>query len=141
VASAKSTPCFSMHRLCSTYEPIIESTEMELAISIHVEHLPEGVYLATSDELPGLVAQGRTVADALEIAHDVPASLSSLLVSGVRPICVNLGAGIRNPGLISTCTMTPLSKQGPVSGHKRSGKKCAMSFNGRNTRLGPTRDQ
>jgi len=44
---------------------------MELAIRIHIEALPEGVFLATSDELPGLVAQGRTVAETLEIARDV----------------------------------------------------------------------
>ena len=37
---------------------------MEIAIGIHVEELPEGLYLATSEDLPGLVAQGRT-------AHDV----------------------------------------------------------------------
>lgn len=44
---------------------------MELALRIQVEELPEGLYLATSDELPGLVAQGPTVAEALEIARDV----------------------------------------------------------------------
>lgn len=44
---------------------------MELAIQIQIEELPEGVFLATSDELQGLVAQGRTVAEALEIARDV----------------------------------------------------------------------
>jgi len=44
---------------------------MELAIGIQVEELPEGMVLATSDELPGLVAQGRTVAETLEIARDV----------------------------------------------------------------------
>ncbi len=44
---------------------------MELAIDVQVEELPEGVFLATSDQLPGLVAQGRTVAEALEIARDV----------------------------------------------------------------------
>ncbi len=44
---------------------------MELAIRIHVEELPEGLFLATSDELQGLVAQGRTAAEALEIARDV----------------------------------------------------------------------
>ena len=48
---------------------------MELAIQIQVEELPEGLYLATSDELPGLVAQGRTVAEALEIARDVARKL------------------------------------------------------------------
>ena len=44
---------------------------MELAIQIQIEELPEGVFLATSEELSGLVAQGRTVAEALDIARDV----------------------------------------------------------------------
>jgi predicted RNase H-like HicB family nuclease len=44
---------------------------MEVAVHIHVEKLPEGVYLATSEQFPGLIAQGRTVAEALEIARDV----------------------------------------------------------------------
>jgi predicted RNase H-like HicB family nuclease len=48
---------------------------MELAIRIRIEQLPEGLYLATSDELPGLVAQGRTVAESLEIARDVARKL------------------------------------------------------------------
>jgi predicted RNase H-like HicB family nuclease len=48
---------------------------MELAIAIHIEKLPEGVYLATSDELQGLVAEGRTVAETLEIARDVARKL------------------------------------------------------------------
>ena len=46
-----------------------------MAIRIHVEALPEGVFLATSEDLPGLVAQGRTVAEALEIARDVARKL------------------------------------------------------------------
>ena len=44
---------------------------MERFVNIHVEKLPEGVYLATSDDIPGLVAQGRTVTEAMEIARDV----------------------------------------------------------------------
>ena len=48
---------------------------MELAINIQVQALPEGLFLATSDELPGLVAQGRTVAETLEIARDVARKL------------------------------------------------------------------
>src|SRR5206468_2300014 len=48
---------------------------MELAIRIQVEELPEGLFLATSVELPGLVAQGRTVAEALDIARDVARKL------------------------------------------------------------------
>jgi predicted RNase H-like HicB family nuclease len=48
---------------------------MELAIQVQVEALPEGLFLATSEQLPGLVAQGRTVAEALEIARDVARKL------------------------------------------------------------------
>jgi len=48
---------------------------MEVAIRVQIEELPEGLYLATSDQLNGLVAQGRTVAEALEIARDVARKL------------------------------------------------------------------
>jgi predicted RNase H-like HicB family nuclease len=48
---------------------------MEKIINIHVEKLPEGVYLATSDDVQGLIAQGRTATEALEIARDVARKL------------------------------------------------------------------
>ncbi len=44
---------------------------MERQVIIHIEKLPEGVYLATSESLQGLVAQGRTIAETIEIANDV----------------------------------------------------------------------
>ena len=48
---------------------------MERIVNLHIEHLPEGVYLATSDDVPGLVVQGRTIAETLEIARDVAKKL------------------------------------------------------------------
>ncbi len=48
---------------------------MEQFLTLHIEKLPEGMYLATSDSLPGLVAQGRTVTETLEIARDVARKL------------------------------------------------------------------
>ncbi len=48
---------------------------MEQIATLHIERLPEGVYLATSDSIPGLVAQGRTVAETIEIARDVAKKL------------------------------------------------------------------
>ncbi|MEA3414786.1 MAG: DUF1902 domain-containing protein [Thermodesulfobacteriota bacterium] len=48
---------------------------MEKIINIHIEKLPEGVYLATSEDIQGLVAQGRTAIEALEIARDVARKL------------------------------------------------------------------
>lgn len=44
---------------------------MESVVNIHIEALDEGGYLATSDEVQGLVAQGRTVHETLEVAQDV----------------------------------------------------------------------
>ena len=48
---------------------------MERMVNLHIEKLPECVYLATSDNIPGLVAQGRTIAETLEIARDVARKL------------------------------------------------------------------
>jgi predicted RNase H-like HicB family nuclease len=53
----------------------IKERSMEKIINIHVEKLPEGVFLATSEDIPGLVAQGRTVTESLEIARDVARKL------------------------------------------------------------------
>ena len=47
----------------------------EIIFSVHIEKLPEGYYLATSNDLPGLVAQGRTINETLEIARDVARKL------------------------------------------------------------------
>lgn len=48
---------------------------MEHMIQLHIEKLPEGLYLATSDEVQGLVAQGRTIQETIEIARDVARKL------------------------------------------------------------------
>lgn len=48
---------------------------MEKIVNLHIEILSEGIYLATSDEVPGLVAQGRTIMETLEIARDVARKL------------------------------------------------------------------
>jgi len=61
---------------------------MEQIINLHVEKLPEGYYLATSDEVPGLVAQGRTVAETLEIARDVARRLIEARATTLgHPLC------------------------------------------------------
>jgi predicted RNase H-like HicB family nuclease len=48
---------------------------MERIVRLHIEKLPEGVYLATSEDVQGLVAQGRTITETLEIARDVARKL------------------------------------------------------------------
>ena len=49
--------------------------KMERIVDVHIENLPEGMCLAISDDMSGLVAQGRTVAETLEIARDVVSKL------------------------------------------------------------------
>jgi len=48
---------------------------VEHIIQLHIEKLPEGVYLATSDDIQGLIAQGRTIQETIEIARDVARKL------------------------------------------------------------------
>ncbi len=47
----------------------------EYLITINIEPLEEGGYLATSDTIQGLIAQGRTIAETMEIAQDVARKL------------------------------------------------------------------
>jgi predicted RNase H-like HicB family nuclease len=60
---------------------------MEHVIHLHIEKLPEGVYLATSDDVQGLVAQGRTIQETLEIARDVA---RKLIEAQADPGCTRL---------------------------------------------------
>jgi len=48
---------------------------MEKLIELHIEKLPEGFYLATSESVQGLVAEGRTVSETIEIARDIAKKL------------------------------------------------------------------
>lgn len=54
---------------------MVDTAERERIVRLHIERLPEGVYLATSEDVQGLVAQGRTVAEVVEIARDVARKL------------------------------------------------------------------
>jgi len=62
---------------------------MEKVVNIHIEKLPEGYYLATSDSIQGLVAQGRTIAETIEIAKDVAKKLIEAqeeTISNLKPV-------------------------------------------------------
>jgi antitoxin HicB len=41
----------------------------EATIRLHIEPLAEGGYVATSPDVPGLVAEGRSITEAVEIAQ------------------------------------------------------------------------
>ena len=48
---------------------------MEHLIQLHIKKLPDGVYLATSGEIQGLITQGRTIQETIAIARDVAKKL------------------------------------------------------------------
>lgn len=52
-----------------------DCNSVERLINVHIEKLPEGYYLATSDALPGLIAQASTLTETLQIAQDVAKQL------------------------------------------------------------------
>ena len=58
----------------------------ETMISIKIENLDEGGYLATSDTLQGLIAQGRTIAETIEIAQDVAKKLIESYIEHGDPL-------------------------------------------------------
>src|SRR5262245_27850486 len=43
----------------------------EAAIRLHIEPLDEGGFVATSPDVPGLVAEGRSIVEVADIARDV----------------------------------------------------------------------
>ena len=66
----------------------------EVTIGLHVERLEEGGYVATSLDVPGLVAQGRTLTETVEIAQGLARKLlESCIEHGdpIPPVLAGLG--------------------------------------------------
>src|SRR5205807_8933429 len=62
----------------------------DILVSIDIKRGEEGGYLATSKELQGLVAQGRTVAETMEIAQDVARRLIESCVEHEDPLPIKI---------------------------------------------------
>jgi len=58
----------------------------EYLFKLEIEELEEGGFLATSLDLPGLVAEGRTIAETMEIAQDVARKLIESYVEHGDPL-------------------------------------------------------
>jgi predicted RNase H-like HicB family nuclease len=71
----------------------------EVAIRLHVEPLEEGGYVATSPDVPGLVAEGRSIVEVTEIAQG--------LARKIVESCLDHGDPVP-PAL------APLAKQRPI---------------------------
>jgi antitoxin HicB len=57
-----------------------------IAIDIKIELLEEGSYLALSDDLPGLLAEGRSYQETVEIAQDVARKLIESYIEHNDPL-------------------------------------------------------
>jgi antitoxin HicB len=80
---------------------------MEFLLELTVEPLEEGGYLATSEELPGLLAQGRTLAETMEIAQDVARKLIEAHLEHGDPLPPRLRATLLDTAL-STSVKVPI---------------------------------
>jgi predicted RNase H-like HicB family nuclease len=76
----------------------------EVAIRLHIEPLREGGYVATSPDVPGLVAEGRSITEAVEIAQG--------LTRKIVESCLDHGDPI--PPALSRLARVPLELTVPV---------------------------
>jgi len=67
----------------------------EFFLELQVESLDRGGYVATSRDFPGLVAQGRTLAETLEIAQDVARKLVESHIEHGDPLPSRVRAALR----------------------------------------------
>ncbi len=78
----------------------------EATIHLHVEPLPEGGFVATSPDVPGLVAEGRSLVETTEIAQGLvrkiiesclehgdplPPALANVQTSGALDLLIPVG--------------------------------------------------
>ena len=67
----------------------------EFFLNIQIVPLDEGGYLATSTDLRGLIAQGRTVAETMEIAQDVARKLIESYLEHGDPLPPKIKASLK----------------------------------------------
>ncbi|HTQ40449.1 MAG TPA: DUF1902 domain-containing protein [Pirellulales bacterium] len=58
----------------------------EAAIRLHIEPLDAGGYVATSPDVPGLVAEGRSIVEVAEIARDVARKIAEMCRENGDPL-------------------------------------------------------
>jgi predicted RNase H-like HicB family nuclease len=58
----------------------------EVTIHLHVEPLEEGGYVATSPDVPGLVAQGRSMTETVEIAQGLARKIAESCIEHGDPL-------------------------------------------------------
>lgn len=69
----------------------------EIAVRLHVRPLGASGYLATSPQVPGLVAEGRTIGEAVEIAQGLVRKIVESCLEHGDPLPPALARPERNP--------------------------------------------
>ncbi len=69
----------------------------DLILNIKIEKLEEGGYLALSEDLPGLLAEGRSYQGTLEIAHDVAKKLIESYIEHNDPLPEKIKKQLKQP--------------------------------------------
>lgn len=92
---------------------------MDVIFRLDIEKLPEGVYLGTSEDVPGLVAQGRTIDETVEIAKDVARKLYESYLESSHEIWRNPETGKRttvpnHPGVLPEGTIRAIIRQAGI---------------------------
>jgi predicted RNase H-like HicB family nuclease len=70
----------------------------EATIRLHIEPLSEGGYVATSPDVPGLVAEGRSIMEAVEIAQGLARRIVESCIEHGDPLPPAL-SNLRKPPL------------------------------------------
>ena len=73
-----------MNRLES--QPSYTNAMSETIIRLHIEALEEGGFVATSPDVQGLVAEGRSKTECIQIAQDVARKILELCIEHGDPI-------------------------------------------------------
>ena len=69
----------------------------EATIRLHIEPLAEGGYVATSADVPGLVAEGRSITEAVEIAQGLTRKIVESCIEHGDPLPPVLARARRPP--------------------------------------------
>ena len=69
-------------------------------INLEIEELPEGPYLGTSPDLPGLVVQADSVQEVLRLAPDLAHDLIAVMIETNQPLPPGLQT-VTAPGRVS----------------------------------------
>lgn len=70
-------------------------------LKLRLEPLEEGGFVATSPDLPGLVAQGKTQAETVEIAQDVARGITELHIEKNLPLPSAIQSALKSPKRVS----------------------------------------